>query len=356
MSRTGQCYEESLSKAVKEGVSREEALFLLEETKTIDRYLELFRAASYVRESEVGNVFKFDGFIGTITSCTTSPPCIYCGRSASPESFSNILTPDEVALATKLIEATGTRRVELGGGTLWSGADSLVLEAVRAVRSAANLEVWVNVGPCLSRKALEELKSLGVVEVCSSLETINENIFRKVKPGDDIHTRMKFAKTIKDIGLKLSSVMMVGIGSSYEDYINHIFWLKEIGVDHFAITGFNPLPGTPLETHMPATSYEVAKVIAISRLVLRRVDISIGGIMNDPQLLPLAIMAGANRAIHLGVHVHRPGRWTQRYKCAESKQFNGLEFVNLLPLTARIVRGMGMYAEDSIEKALWGCF
>jgi hypothetical protein len=37
---------------------------------------------------------------------------------------------------------------------------------------------------------------------------------------------MDFAKAIKDGVLKLNSVKMVG--SSYEDYINYIFWLKEI--------------------------------------------------------------------------------------------------------------------------------
>jgi len=53
---------------------------------------------------------------------------------------------------------------------------------------------------------------------------------------------MDFAKAIKDVVLKLNSVMMVGVGSSYEDYINYIFWLKEIGVNHFCITGLNPMP------------------------------------------------------------------------------------------------------------------
>ena len=345
-------FNEVLAKAVRDGISREESLFLLKEARAIDRCLELFRAASHVRENEVGATFKFDGFIGSITPCTTSPPCMYCGRSAKPEAFSDVLTPDEVAFGAQLIEATGTRRVEVGGGTLWTGADNLVLEAVRAVRNATDLEVWVNVGPCLSTRALEELKSLGVTEVCSSLETINEKVFREVKPGDDFHARMEFAKTIKDVGLKLNSVMMVGIGSSSEDYVDHIFWLKEVGVDHFCITGFNPIPGTPLENRMPAVSYEVAKVIAVSRLVLRKADIGIGGIMNDPQLLPLAIMAGANRAVHLGAHVHRPGRWAQRYKCVEVKQLKNLEFINLLPLTVRIVRGMGMRAEESIEENL----
>jgi biotin synthase len=345
-------FDKVLTKAVVGEISREEALFLLRETKTVSRYLELFKVASRVRESEVGDIFKFDGFIGAITPCTTSPPCKYCRRSAKPDTFSDVLTPEEVAFGAKLIEATGTRRVELGGGTLWSGADDLVLRAVRAVRDTTKLDIWVNVGPSLSRRALEELKSLGVIEVCSSLETINESVFKEAKPGDSLRARMDFAKAIRDVGLKLNSVMMVGIGSSYEDYVDYIFWLKEVGVGHFCITGLNPMLGTPFESHAPATSYEVAKVVAISRLILRRADISIGGIMNDPQLLSLAVMAGANRAIHLGAHVHRPGMWPPRYKCIEVKHFKNLEFINFLPLTVKIVRDMGMRAEESIEEAL----
>jgi biotin synthase len=352
----GMKFDEVLTKAIDGEISREEALFLLEEAKTTNNCLELFKAASHVRKREVGEVFKFDGFIGACVPCTTSPPCKYCGRSARSDSFSDVLSPDEIALGARLIEATGTRRVEVGGGTLWSGADDLVLRIVDAVRAATKLDVWVNVGPCLSRGALETLKGLGVIEVCSSLETINEKVFREAKPGDSLHARMEFAKAIKDVGLKLNSVMMVGIGSSHEDYINHIFWLKEVGVDHFCITGFNPIPGTPFEIRTPALSSEVAKVIAVSRLVLKRTDIGIGGIMNDLQLLPLAIMAGANRAIHLGAHVHRLGGWTQKQRCVELRRFNNLEFVNLLPLTVRIARDMGMRAEDGIEKALGGVF
>jgi biotin synthase len=349
-------FETILTRALKDELSREEALYILKEVNSIERYLELFRVASRVRGDVVGDVFKFDGFIGSITPCTTNPPCRYCGRSARPETFSDILTPEEVAFGVKLIETTGTRRVELGGGTLWSGVDELVLKAVEAVRNASKLEVWVNVGPCISRRTLEMLKDLGVSEVGASLETINEKVFKEVKPGDNLRVRMEFARMVKDVGLKLMSVMMVGIGSTYEDYINHIFWLKEVGVDHFAVTGFNPLPGTPLEAWRPASSYEVAKVVAIARLVLRNVDISVGGVMNDPQLLPLAVMAGANRAIHLGAHVHRVGRWGHRhtYKCVEVRRFNNLEFVNLLPLTTKFVKDMGMYVEDSIEVVFRG--
>jgi biotin synthase len=202
----------------------------------------------------------------------------------------------------------------------------------------------VNVGPSLSRRALEELRNLGVSEVGASLETINERVFKEVKPGDNLQTRMKFAIAVKNIGLKLMSVMMVGIGSTYEDYVNHIFWLKEIGVDHMPITGLIPIPGTQLEISRPAWSYEVAKVVAVARLILRKADISVGGVMNDPQLLPMSVMAGANRVIHLGAHVHRVGIWGFRpmYKCIEVKRLGNLEFVNMLPLTTKIVKDLGM--------------
>jgi biotin synthase-like enzyme len=96
-------FETILTRALKDELSREEALYILKEVNSIERYLELFRIASRVRGDVVGDVFKFDGFIGSITPCTTNPPCRYCGRSARPETFSDILTPEEVALGVKLV-------------------------------------------------------------------------------------------------------------------------------------------------------------------------------------------------------------------------------------------------------------
>lgn len=192
-----------------------------------------------------------------------------------------------------------------------------------------------------------KLKGLGVTEVCSSLETFNPAVFTEVKPGDNFDARVKLAKEINDVGLGLTSVMMVGIGSSYEDYVNYIFWLKGFqNISHFPITGFRPVPGTPMENHPVASPLEVARVGAVARLVLRKIDLSFGGIMNDPRLLPLWVMAGANRAIHLGPHVHRPkpgSLFSLRLSNEVAVKVVGkIEFVNMLPLTVRIVKEMGM--------------
>ena len=339
-------YRDVLEEAKNREITKEEALLLLKEINTTQKLNELFEVASKVRDEEAKPIFKFDGFIGTITPCNTNPPCKYCSRSSGRETFSEPLTIEEIKTGAKLISETGVKRVELGGGTMPGGAGDRVIETVEAVRVVApTLDIWINVGPSLSKDDLIQLKKLGVKEVCSSLETYNPEVFAEVKPGDSREARIRLAEEIDEVGLGLKSVMMVGIGGTSEDYVDYIFWLKGFkNLTHFPITGFRPISGTPLEKHKAALSIEVAKIGAVARLVHRKVDISFGGIMNDPQLLPLWIMAGANRAIHMGPHWHRGGKWSWRDHLPEIvvKTIGNMEFNNMLPLTTRIVKKMGM--------------
>ncbi len=71
-----------LEKARYDPPTQEEALQILKKVQRVDDFLELAKVASKVRDDEVGATFKFDGFIGSITPCTTNPPCRYCSRSA----------------------------------------------------------------------------------------------------------------------------------------------------------------------------------------------------------------------------------------------------------------------------------
>ncbi|WP_048056280.1 hypothetical protein [Methanocaldococcus fervens] len=73
---------EILQKALKDPINPKEALYIIKNVKTINEFLEVAKIASKVRDDEVGAIFKFDGFIGSITSCKIGPPCKYCARSA----------------------------------------------------------------------------------------------------------------------------------------------------------------------------------------------------------------------------------------------------------------------------------
>lgn len=336
--------KEVLDKALKEPITRDETLFLFREVRKTEDFLQLASVASKVRDDEVGAVFKFDGFVGTLTPCSIEPPCKYCARSTGSNSFDKPLAIEEVEIVAKLMKEAGIKRIELGGGTLLDGAGEKMIKATEIVKKVAPFDVWINVGPALNTDDLVLLKKVGVSEVCSSLETINPEVFKEVKPGDSLEARMNLAKEIDQAGLGLTSVMMVGIGSSYEDMVEHVFWYKGFkNLGHFCITGFNPIPGASLQNKPQANPFEVAKAGAIARLVLRTPDISFGGIMNDFRLLPLMIMAGGNRVIHLGAHAHRANGWRQSPPSGTLVEKHGeIEFVNMLPLTTRIAKEMGM--------------
>lgn len=339
-----------LSKA-REGILEEdEALKLIKCVKDYMDLMKLMEAASEVRDEEVGRTYKFEAFMSPITGCTTKPPCRYCWRAAGKDRTP--LTPEEIRWGTRKISATGIKRLEIGGGTPWGGAGNAVINAVKIIKEVnPNLLVRVNVGPALSKEDLIKLKELGVTEVSSNFETMNEEVFKKVKPGDDLRARVEFAKAIDSVGLKVSTTVMVGIGSTLEDHVRHIYWLRRnlCNLGRVAVTVLRPVKGTPMESAPAGSVDEALKVGALARLVLRKVDLGFGGIMNDHRLLPLRIMAGGNREVHLSVLITKDMSWRpQILSPAETEvAVNGrVTYVNYLPLLTRVVKEAGMTPES----------
>ena len=279
-----------------------------------------------VRDEEVGHAFKFDGFMWPVTPCTTSPPCKYCGRSAGLWGLNKPLTIDEIEIAARFMREIGLKRIGLGGGTVWAGAGEYIIEVIKTLKLVAPFDVWVNIGPSFQEGDLVKLKEMGVCAVGSIIETINPKVFRDVKPGDSLETRIRLAEEISRKHLGLFSIIMVGIGSGYEDYVQHIFWLKSLkSLNFLTISGFNPISGTPLGDKPPANPFDVAKVIAIARIVLRTPDISFGGVTIDWKLLPFMIMSGANRTFHLGCNIHKVGsEYQQNYLNSLNNNFNNV--------------------------------
>lgn len=347
-------FDAILKKAENEEITKEEALYLFKNAGRYNQALKLFEIASSVRDDEVGNIFKLDGFIGLISPCTVDPPCKYCWSSSAitksivePE---NVLTSDEISESARLIESTGIGMIELGGGTVVGSDGKNVIEAVKAVKKTTNLNIWVNVGPALSEETLRELKKMGVAEVCSSFEVnpSNERLFKEVKPGDNLEARKNLAKMINDVGLGYVSVLMCGLGESYEDRVAHMFYLKQFeNFEYFLITYFHPVPGTPFGNRPLTSPLEAAKTAAIARLIYRDIDIHVSGF----EQIPLWIMSGVNRVVHAGASAHRKGRGGWQTIGAQVKAINDqLDFVNLLPTTVKIITGAGMEVEPEIER------
>ena len=155
---------------------------------------------------------------------------------------------ESLVKAVKALEALGIRHMHLSGGTNPDGYDEEILAMVKAMRAASSVAIEVNLGPSFQRETVRELKKLGVTCITSSLETMNEEIFRMTKPGDSLEKRKALLEMCEEEGMPVRGMMLVGLGESYADRIQHLFYLKSLsGVRHLRFSRYMPRPTSPLD-------------------------------------------------------------------------------------------------------------
>jgi len=294
-------FEEVLKNAEENEITKEEALFLFQKTQSWDRTLQLFETASKVRDEEVGRVCKLMGFICCITHCTIDPVCKYCFRWASEKSFAPeaVLNAEELVTAVTAIEERGIKRLELAGGTLLGEEGrTATINAVEVARKASNLELWINNGPSFTEDDVLKFKELGVEGIACNFETINETVFKDLRPGDSFEHRKKIVEATEKAEIGIDNTLLIDLGEPwddhhpYQDWVDFLFYFKQF--NNFRILEahpFHPIKGSPTQEYPPGSSFEAAKTKAIGRLIFR--DIDIAG-ADDP----LGLMAGANLIMH----------------------------------------------------------
>ncbi len=185
-------------------------------------------------------------------ACSLNPKCAYCGFAAGTSKdgyFSvNEKTENEVKLAAKSIALSGINRVSLSAGY---GNFERIAKALEIVKKNTDLKVLVNIGGDLNRKRIRILKELGVDTICCNLETVNESLFRQLKPADSLSKRLSVCYMVKEEDIELSSGILAGIGETEGNIEKHIEVLRDIKPFEVPIMGFRPYRDTPMEDHPP---------------------------------------------------------------------------------------------------------
>ncbi len=352
-------FDQVLERAQQAPPSREEALFLLRHADSWDKAARLFAAAAAVRDRHVGRSIKLEGFICCITPCHTDPPCRYCWRSSSliakdPFGEGTVLNPHELAEAAAALERVGMKRVELAGGTMRSPEGARrTLQAVRTVRQASALEIWVNNGPSLTCKDdVLALRDAGAFGIACHFETISPKLWQELRPGESLEFRMQVAQWIDEAGVCGNNTLMVGLGQNwgdpppYEQWVDFLFWLKQLNNFRYLEIGcFRPIPGTQMEDRPPGSVFQQAKLRAVARLLFPDIDISGAS-------TPLGILSGANRWGHSTVgiaHRRRANRCPEARGPLASRPLaehrplgKNLTISDLSPLARQMISEMGM--------------
>jgi Biotin synthase and related enzymes len=304
-------FKEILKKSLNTAIERDEALLLFQETEDEAKAELLFRAARQVRERVKGNTFEWSAGIARVLRCNLQPLCRYCPYWR--EKGQVPLSIEEILKGVAYIQRYGIKKFHLSGGTTLGSEGHDVLSIVRTIRDAGytDLAIEVNCGAAMSMETLKELKTLGVHRVSSVFETINPEVFRRTKPGDNLEAKKQFAQRIGEAGLKLGTGVMAGLSpeeTKYQDYVDFMFHIKQYEhLQYVYVTKFTPFKGIPLEDHPACSAQEAARVIAVMRLVLPNIDIGAAAGWN-PSDYPTPLMAGSGNKAS-GIHINRMPNW-----------------------------------------------
>lgn len=188
-------------------------------------------------------------------------------------------------------------------------ADELnnIADAVTVVKNSTALEPCASLG-VLDKKSMIKLKDSGLKNYHHNLETASSffpNICTTHSYDEDIET----VRTAKELGFKVCSGGIFGLGESWEQRVEFAFTLKELDVDSIPINFLNPIPGTRLENSNYLSPLDCLAIITLFRLIMPLKDIFVcgGREVNLRDLQSMLFFAGAN-GMMIGGYLTTKGR------------------------------------------------
>ncbi len=217
---------------------------------------------------------------------------------------------EEIVRAADEAKSAGAREFSIvtSGTGINKEADISTLEqALISMKSGVNVERCASLG-IMKRETLGRLKHAGLESFHHNLET-SRSFFHNVCTTHDYDDDVNTIRTAKELGLKVCSGGIFGIGETWDDRIELASTLKELDVDSIPINFLNPRPGTPLQGASNLTPIECLKIIALFRVMLPQKDIVVcgGRQLNLRSLEPFIFAAGANGML-TGNYLTTPGK------------------------------------------------
>ena len=258
-----------------------------------ERAYELFAHVAQLRRTYLGGTPWLTAGSGGLFPCRIHPRCGYCSFY-SEEHFSL----KALLLCLEKLEELGYRQFHISGGTdLDGGFEDELLEMLRQIQQHCSIGIEVNLGPSFSKEALVEMKRLGVESVTSSLEFTNPAIFSATKPGDSLEKRISLLEACEELGIASRSMMLIGLGESMEDRIDHLLLLRSFPhLYQLRISRFMPFSGTLYSNYPRCSTWELALTVALARLILPDREISLGAGNSDDDI-PLWYLAGGGNQL-----------------------------------------------------------
>lgn len=226
--------------------------------------------------------------------------CGYCSQSAHFDTdveAEKLVPLEDVVEAARRAKANGADRFCMGAA--WRSLKARDVPKVAAMITAVKaegLETCVTLG-MLEEGQAEELKAAGLDYYNHNLDTSPE-YYDKVVTTRTYEDRLETLQRARQAGVKLCTGGILGMGEGRSDRVGLIHELSKLSPhpESVPINMLVPIEGTPLGTSAPISVIEMARAIAVCRIVFPKswVRLSAGreGMTEEGQAL--CLLAGAN--------------------------------------------------------------
>lgn len=254
----------------------------------------LFSLADKTREEYVGDEVHLRGLIEFSNICKRQ--CKYCGLRCEDKFI------DRYRISKENIISYAEHAVNMGYKTivLQSGEDEcyntdLMCEIIEGIK-----KLGVALTLSIGEKTYEEYKAFkeaGADRYLIRIETTDKTLYNQMHPNMDFDNRVRCLKDLGRLGYEVGTGCLVGLpNQTIESLADDILFFKEINADMVGIGPFIPHPHTPLKDSATGSFTLALKVMALTRILLKDINIPATTAMEtlNPNGRIIALQSGAN--------------------------------------------------------------
>lgn len=254
----------------------------------------LFSLADKTREEYVGNEVHLRGLIEFSNICKRQ--CKYCGLRCEDKFI------DRYRISKENIISYAEHAVNMGYKTivLQSGEDEYYNTDLMCEIIAGIKKLGVALTLSIGEKTYEEYKAFkeaGADRYLIRIETTDKTLYNQMHPNMDFDNRVRCLENLGRLGYEVGTGCLVGLpNQTIESLADDILFFKEINADMVGIGPFIPHPHTPLKDSATGSFTLAIKVMALTRILLKDINIPATTAMEtlNPNGRIIALQSGAN--------------------------------------------------------------
>ncbi len=254
----------------------------------------LFNLADKIRKEYLGDEVHLRGLIEFSNICRCN--CKYCGLRSENKTIDRYrISEDDIVTYAGHAASMGYKTVVLQSGEdKFFDTDTMC----RIIKKIKELEVALTLS--IGERTFDEYKAFkqaGADRYLIRIETTDKELYKKMHPNMDFNNRIRCLENLKTIGYEVGTGCLVGLPQQTIDSLaDDILFFKEIGADMIGIGPFIPHPQTPLKDAQHGDFILALKVMALTRILLKDINIPATTAMEtlNPNGRIIALQSGAN--------------------------------------------------------------